>query len=90
VPITGVMVAKHKNTKHNRYMESTSTHDPSVPKEITPKHDPPLARVYEWFLDLPVPIVLAVMWLVGTVLIGACGLALYYSWLSLPAPVAGG
>jgi hypothetical protein len=61
--------------------------------ESIPKHDPALGLVYERFLELPVPIVLAVMWLAGAALIGFCGLALYYSlyffWLSLPA-VAGG
>jgi bacteriorhodopsin len=71
------MVAKHKNTRYNWHMESTSKHNPSVLRESTSKHDPPLARVYEWFLELPVPIVLAVMWLAGTALISVCGLALY-------------
>jgi hypothetical protein len=58
--------------------------------ESTPKHDPPFARVWEWFWELPVPIVLAVMWFVGTALIiSVCGLVLYSFWLSLQA-VAGG
>jgi hypothetical protein len=68
-------------------MESTSKHNPTLLMESTPKHDPALGLVYERFLELPVPIVLAVMWLAGVALLSACGLALYYSlyffWLSL-------
>ncbi len=59
------------------YCDTRCKHNPSVLMESTSKHDPPLARVYEWFLELPVPIVLAVMWLAGTALISVCGLALY-------------
>lgn len=36
-----------------------------------------MARVYERFLDLPVPLVLAVLWVVGVVLLGADVLVLY-------------
>jgi hypothetical protein len=59
------MVASQKRTEHDCHMESS------------PKHTPLLLRVYEQFLELPVPIVLAVMWLAGVALIGLCGLALY-------------
>ena len=34
-------------------------------------------KAYEWFLKLPVPVVLAVCWLAGVVLIGLCVVALY-------------
>jgi hypothetical protein len=34
-------------------------------------------RTYERLLELPVVVVLAVLWLAGAVLIGACALALY-------------
>jgi hypothetical protein len=88
-----MMVAIPKNIGHDCHMESTSKHNPPLLMESIPKHDPALGLVYERFLELPVPIVLAVMWLAGAALIGFCGLALYYSlyffWLSLPA-VAGG
>jgi hypothetical protein len=55
--------------------------------EHKPKHPP--AWAYERFLELPVPLLLAVLWLAGTVLMGLCGLALYFFWLSL-RPLAGG
>ena len=41
-----------------------------------------VSRVYKWFLELPVIIVLAVLWLAGGVLVGLFALALYYLfWL---------
>ena len=47
------------------------------------------ARTYEWVLELPVPLVLGVMWFIGVVFISLCALALYSYWLALQA-VAGG
>jgi hypothetical protein len=77
VPIAGVMVDDAQKTEQD------------FPAEHKPKHEHPLAWVYERFLELPVPIVLAVLWLAGTVLIALCGLALYFFWLSLRTLVAG-
>jgi hypothetical protein len=43
---------------------------------------PKLEEAYERFLELPVPLVLVVLWLTGATLLGACALALYfYVWL---------
>ena len=36
-----------------------------------------VARVYERFLELPVAVVLAVLWLGGMVLLGSCMLGIY-------------
>jgi hypothetical protein len=36
-----------------------------------------LLRVYEGFLELPVVVVLAALWLVGLVLLGPCALMVY-------------
>ena len=48
-----------------------------------------VSKAYEWFLGLPVPIVLFSLWLAGVVLISLSVLALYYLlWLLLQ--VAGG
>ena len=78
MPINGVMVDDDKNTNHDCLVESK------------PKYDPPsLAWVYERFLELPAPLILAVVWLAGAVLIGLCGAALYFLWVSLQA-LAGG
>jgi hypothetical protein len=38
---------------------------------------PTLERAYERFLELPVPLVLVGLWLVGATLLGASGSALY-------------
>ena len=87
MPITGVMVASRKSNGHDCHMESP---DPRLLPQSTPKHTPLLLRGYEAFLELPVPIVLAVMWLAGVALIGLCGQALYsLAWLLLQT-VAGG
>jgi hypothetical protein len=70
-------------------MESNIKHQRSLLMQSVPKHDPPLAWIYERFLELPVPVVLAAMWLAGVALISFCGLSLYYFWLLLQAVVAG-
>ena len=36
-----------------------------------------LEGTYERFLELPVPLVLVVLWLAGAALLGVCALALY-------------
>jgi hypothetical protein len=42
-----------------------------------------VSQYYEQFLELPVPVVLAVMWVVGAVLEGSVVAALYWSGLVL-------
>jgi hypothetical protein len=42
-----------------------------------------LAQGYERFLELPVPVVLALLWVVGVVLEGSCLAALYWNGLVL-------
>lgn len=37
-------------------------------------------RVYEWILELPVPVVLVIMWLAGAALAGLSVLVLYLVW----------
>jgi uncharacterized membrane protein len=45
-----------------------------------------VSRAYEErFLELPVPVVLAILWLVGATLIGLLLAALYLYWLALGA-----
>jgi hypothetical protein len=73
----GVMVDTAKSAEHDCLVASTS------------KRNSRLVQVYEWFLELPVPIVLAVMWLAGAVLISLYGLTLYFFWLLLRTLVAG-
>ena len=46
-----------------------------------------IVRAYEWFLELPVAVVLVVLWLAGMGLVGFCVLVLYLCWLLLRAVV---
>ena len=42
-----------------------------------------LAQVYDRLLELPVPVVLTLLWVVGMVLEGSCLAALYWNGLVL-------
>jgi hypothetical protein len=57
-------------------------------KEGSKKHKGMFDGAYEGFLELPVPIVIGVMWLVGVTLLGLCALVPYLLWMTLKA-VAG-
>jgi hypothetical protein len=48
-----------------------------------------LARSYEWFLELPVPIVLGAMWLAGVGLTSVGVIVLYLLWLALERALGG-
>jgi hypothetical protein len=54
---------------------------------------PPVSRgiglAFEWFLELPVQVVLLVMWVAGVVFFGACALLAYVSISALVEMVAG-
>jgi len=55
-------------------------------RPLTPTSDKQfVSKAYEKFLDLPVPLVLAVCWSVGAALVGSCALALYMLWLLVQA-----
>jgi hypothetical protein len=46
-----------------------------------------IERLYESFLELPVPVVLVLLWLAGVVLLSLCAAVLYLYWLLLQAVV---
>jgi hypothetical protein len=48
-----------------------------------------IGLAYEWFLELPVAGVSVVMWVAGTVLLGACALLMYAGISALVGVVAG-
>lgn len=48
-------------------------------------HTGSIERSYEAFLELPVPVVLVLLWLAGVVLLGLCAATLYSYWLLLQA-----
>jgi hypothetical protein len=45
-----------------------------------------IGQVYEWFLELPVPLVLVVLWLAGLVVLSLLALA-FYLYVSLLAGI---
>jgi hypothetical protein len=47
-----------------------------LPTPSTPTQGP-MARAYERFLEMPVGVVLALLWLAGAALLGSCALVLY-------------
>ena len=49
-----------------------------------------IGLAYERFLELPVVVVLLVMWVSGTVLLGACALVVYAAVSALVGIVIGG
>ena len=65
-------------------VRDTKAADEAVPGAPRAHHAPsPLWRSYERFLGLPVPLVLAAMWLAGAALLGSVGTALWLTWLAL-------
>jgi hypothetical protein len=48
-----------------------------------------IGLAYEWFLELPVPVVLLVLWVGGVALLGACALLAYAAISTLVEIVAG-
>ena len=54
---------------------------------------PPVSRgiglAFEWFLELPVPIVLLVLWVAGVVFFGACAVLTYMGISALVEMVGG-
>jgi hypothetical protein len=46
-------------------------------------------NLYQRFLELPVPVVLLTLWLVGVALIGLCALPLYQLFLALLETLVG-
>jgi len=48
-----------------------------------------IGLAFEWFLELPVQVVLLVMWVAGVVFFGACALLTYLGISALVEMVAG-
>jgi hypothetical protein len=47
------------------------------PRTTAAPVSPGIGRAFEWFLELPVAVVLLVLWVVGVALLGAWGLVAY-------------
>jgi hypothetical protein len=63
-----------------------STEQPTKKSRTKLRTAAPVSReirlAFEWFLELPVPVVLLVLWVVGIVFLGACALLTYPSYVS--------
>jgi hypothetical protein len=58
-----------------------STEQPTKKSRTKPRTDAPVSMgiglAFEWFLELPVPVVLLVLWVAGILFFGACALLTY-------------
>ena len=70
-------------------LKPTKQEDKLVRSKLKKERQGWIASAYEWFLELPVPIVLGMMWLAGVGLVSVGVLTLYLLWLALKG-VAGG
>jgi hypothetical protein len=61
---------------------------PTTPTAPTPI-SAGIGRAYEWFLQLPVGILLTVLWVAGAAVIGSCALVLYVAGAELVRSLAG-
>ena len=69
------------------------TKQPTTKMRTQPRTAVPVSRgiglAFEWFLELPVQVVLLVMWVAGVVFFGACALLTYVGISALVEMVAG-
>jgi len=72
------------------------TNQPTTKPRTEPRTEPKTAPVsrgirlaFEWFLELPVQVVLLVLWVAGIVFFGACALLTYMGISALVELVAG-
>ena len=62
---------------------------PTAKRRTTASVSEGIGLAYEWFLELPVPVVLLVLWVGGVALLGACALLAYAVISTLMGIVAG-
>ena len=69
------------------------TKQPTTKMRTEPRIAAPVSReiglAFEWFLELPVPIVLLVLWVAGIVFFGVCALLTYVGISALVEMVGG-
>ena len=71
-----------------RATEARSEGAPTPPTAPTPI-SAGIGRAFEWFLRLPVVILLPVLWVAGAAVLGSCGLVLYVAGAELARSLAG-
>ena len=88
-------VANPPTTKSQKVIDSAQTKvrtkaAPTTNRRTTATVSVGIGFANEWFLGLPMPVVLLVMWAVGVALLGACALLAYATKSALVGMVAGG
>ena len=68
---------------------TTTTKSRTEPRTAAPLVSRGIGLAFEWFLELPVPIVLLVLWVAGIVFFGVCALLTYVGISALVEMVGG-
>jgi hypothetical protein len=66
-----------------------TTEPRTEPRTAAPPVSTGIGLAFEWFLELPVQVVLLVLWVAGVVFFGACALLTYVGISALVEMVAG-
>jgi len=75
---------------HTKQPTTKSKTEPRTePRTAAPPVSREIGLAFEWFLELPVPIVLLVLWVAGIVFFGACALLTYMGISALVEMVRG-
>jgi hypothetical protein len=69
--------------------QTTTTKSRTQPRPAAPPVSTGIGLAFEWFLELPVPVVLLVMWVAGAVFFGVCALLTYMGISALVEMVGG-
>jgi hypothetical protein len=79
------------DARPTKTLPQTTTRGEAAPREQEARAllPPTVGQAYERFLELPVVVVLAVMWLAGAALLGSVTLVLYSAGWTLEQAVAG-
>ena len=68
---------------------TTTTKSRTEPRTAAPPVSRGIGLAFEWILELPVPIVLLVLWVAGIVFFGVCALLTYMGISALVEMVGG-
>jgi hypothetical protein len=71
------------------HTKQPTTNSRTEPRTAAPPVSTGIGLGFEWFLELPVPIVLLVLWVAGIVFFGACALLTYMGISALVEMVGG-
>jgi hypothetical protein len=89
-PRNSLTCSRADNWDMSAVLKASKQEDKFVRSNFKKERQGWFARANEWFLELPVPIVLGAMWLAGVGLMSVGVLSLHLFWLALISVVAGG